>query len=65
MSPTLKPGVRGLAAAQEQLTTSVTVETVWSGGPSSQAVPVSATAQALIELIAEATHELLLMTYVI
>ncbi|MGH3983248.1 MAG: DISARM system phospholipase D-like protein DrmC [Pseudonocardiaceae bacterium] len=54
--------LRGLAAAQEQFTTSVTVETVWSG-PSSHAVPVRATAQALIELISEAQHELLLMTY--
>lgn len=54
--------LRGIAAAQEQLTTSVTVETVWSG-PSSHAVPVRATAQALIEVIAEAKYELLLMTY--
>ncbi len=54
--------LRGIAAAQEQLATSVTVETVWSG-PSSHAVPVRATAQALIEVIAEAKHKLLLMTY--
>lgn len=54
--------LRGMAAAHEQLSSSVTVETVWSG-PSSHAVPVRATAQALIEVIAEARHELLLMTY--
>lgn len=54
--------LRGIVAAQEQLTTSVTVETVWSG-PNSHAVLVRATAQALIEVIAEAKHELLLMTY--
>lgn len=54
--------LRGVAAAHDQLTTSITVETVWSG-PSSHAVPVRATAQALTELIAEARHELLLMTY--
>lgn len=62
--PDLEAGafLRGLAAAQEQLTTSVTVETVWSG-PSSHAVPVRATAQALVEVIAGAAHELLLATY--
>lgn len=54
--------LRGLAAAHEHMTTSVTVETVWSG-PSSHSVPVRATAQALVEVIAEARHELLLMTY--
>lgn len=54
--------LRGLAAGHEQLTTSVTVETVWSG-PSSHAVPVRATAQALVEVIAEASNELVLMTY--
>ena len=54
--------LRGLAAAHEQLTAAVSVETVWSG-PSSHAVPVRATAQALTEVIAQARHELLLMTY--
>ncbi|WP_326950957.1 DISARM system phospholipase D-like protein DrmC [Amycolatopsis sp. NBC_01307] len=54
--------LRGLAAAYEQLTAAVSVETVWSG-PSSHSVPVRATAQALTEVIAHAQHELLLMTY--
>jgi phosphatidylserine/phosphatidylglycerophosphate/cardiolipin synthase-like enzyme len=54
--------LRGVASAHDQLTTAVTVETVWSG-PSSHAVPVRATAQALIEVIAEAKQELLIMTY--
>jgi phosphatidylserine/phosphatidylglycerophosphate/cardiolipin synthase-like enzyme len=54
--------LRGLAAGHEHATTAVTVETVWSG-PGSHAVPVRATAQALREVIAEADHELVLMTY--
>jgi phosphatidylserine/phosphatidylglycerophosphate/cardiolipin synthase-like enzyme len=54
--------LRGLAAAHEQLTAAVSVETVWSG-PSSHSVPVRAMAQALIEVIAQARHELVLMTY--
>ncbi|GAA1937495.1 DISARM system phospholipase D-like protein DrmC [Amycolatopsis minnesotensis] len=54
--------LRGLAAAHEQLTAAVSVETVWSG-PSSHSVPVRATAQALTEVITQAQHELLLMTY--
>ncbi|MFD9894453.1 DISARM system phospholipase D-like protein DrmC [Amycolatopsis sp. NPDC059027] len=54
--------LRGLAAAYEQLTAAVSVETVWTG-PSSHSVPVRATAQALTELITQARHELLLMTY--
>ncbi|MGH3795834.1 MAG: DISARM system phospholipase D-like protein DrmC [Pseudonocardiaceae bacterium] len=54
--------LRGLAAGHEHATTAVTVETVWSG-PSTHAVPVRATAQALLEVIAEATYELVLMTY--
>lgn len=54
--------LRGLAAAHEQLTAAVSVQTVWSG-PSSHSVPVRATAQALIEVIAQARDELVLMTY--
>ena len=54
--------LRGLAAGYQQSADAVTVETVWSG-PGSHAVPVRATAQALLELIAEAAHELVLMTY--
>lgn len=54
--------LRGLAAGHEHATTAVTVETVWSG-PGSHAVPVRATAQALLEVVAEAAHELVLMTY--
>jgi phosphatidylserine/phosphatidylglycerophosphate/cardiolipin synthase-like enzyme len=54
--------LRGLAAGCALQTASVGVETVWSG-PSSHSVPVRATAQALIEVVSEATSELLLMTY--
>lgn len=54
--------LRGLAAAYGYAMTAVTVETVWSG-PSSHAVPVRATAQVLLEVISEAEHELVLMTY--
>lgn len=54
--------LRGLAAACEQMTAAVSVESVWSG-PSSHSVPVRATAQALVEVIALAQAELLLMTY--
>lgn len=54
--------LRGLAAGHRGGRDSVTVETVWSG-PSSHAVPVRATAQALRDVIAEARHELTLLTY--
>ncbi|MGH4026252.1 MAG: DISARM system phospholipase D-like protein DrmC [Pseudonocardiaceae bacterium] len=54
--------LRGLAAGHENATTAVTVETVWSG-PNSHVVPVRATAQALLEVIGEAEHELVAMTY--
>ncbi|MFB9931839.1 DISARM system phospholipase D-like protein DrmC [Amycolatopsis halotolerans] len=54
--------LRGLATGHEHLTSAVTVETVWSG-PSSHTVPVRATAQALVEVIKTAEHELVLMTY--
>jgi len=54
--------LRGLGAGYARHAASVGVETVWSG-PSSHSVPVRATAQVLIELIAEATSELILMTY--
>lgn len=54
--------VRGVAAAHDRLMSSLSVETVWSG-PASHAVPVRATAQALIQVVGEATAELLMMTY--
>jgi phosphatidylserine/phosphatidylglycerophosphate/cardiolipin synthase-like enzyme len=54
--------LRGLAAGREQQQAEVRVESVWSG-PDTHRVPVRATAQALTDLIAGATHELLLMTY--
>lgn len=53
---------RGLATEHRYSTTAVTVETVWSG-PGSHMVPVRATTQALLEVIAEATRELVSMTY--
>lgn len=54
--------LRGLAAGYAAHASSVGVETVWSG-PSSHSVPVRATAQALTQVVTEATEELLLMTY--
>ncbi|MGW3389375.1 DISARM system phospholipase D-like protein DrmC [Streptomyces cinereoruber] len=54
--------VRGYVAARRQARDTVRVRTVWSG-PSTPAVPVRATAQVLVEVINEAQHELLAMTY--
>ncbi len=54
--------LRGLAAGYARHAATVTVETVWSG-PSSHAVPVRATSQALVDVVNEASGELLLMTY--
>ncbi|MGW0367454.1 DISARM system phospholipase D-like protein DrmC [Streptomyces coeruleorubidus] len=54
--------VRGYVAARRQAREAVRVRTVWSG-PSTPAVPVRATAQVLVEVIKEARHELLAMTY--
>ncbi|MEU6206187.1 DISARM system phospholipase D-like protein DrmC [Micromonospora musae] len=54
--------LRGLAAGHAQRSTAVRIESVWSG-PSSHPVPVRATAQVLVDLVAEARAELLLMTY--
>jgi len=52
----------GLAAGYAQRAGEVTVEMVWSG-PSSHHVPVRATAAVLADVVGEARHELLLMTY--
>jgi phosphatidylserine/phosphatidylglycerophosphate/cardiolipin synthase-like enzyme len=52
----------GLAAGYAQRAGEVSVETVWSG-PASHHVPVRATASVLADLVREARHELLLMTY--
>ncbi|WP_306369527.1 DISARM system phospholipase D-like protein DrmC [Nocardiopsis sp. CC223A] len=54
--------LRGVAAGYGAGAETVTVETVWTG-PGSHAVPVRATAQALVDLIEGAERELLLMTY--
>jgi phosphatidylserine/phosphatidylglycerophosphate/cardiolipin synthase-like enzyme len=54
--------LRGYVAAVLRARDSVQVRTVWSG-PSTSAVPVRATAQVLVEVINEARHELLAMTY--
>lgn len=54
--------LRGLAAGYETAAASVTVETVWTG-PATAAVPVRATAQALLDVIDEARAELTLMTF--
>jgi phosphatidylserine/phosphatidylglycerophosphate/cardiolipin synthase-like enzyme len=52
----------GLAAGYVQRAGEVTVETVWSG-PGSHDVPVRATAAVLADVVREAQHDLLLMTY--
>jgi phosphatidylserine/phosphatidylglycerophosphate/cardiolipin synthase-like enzyme len=52
----------GLADGYARRAAEVSVETVWSG-PGSHHVPVRATAAVLEELVREARHELLLMTY--
>jgi phosphatidylserine/phosphatidylglycerophosphate/cardiolipin synthase-like enzyme len=52
----------GLAAGYAQRAREITVETVWSG-PGSHHVPVRATAAVLADIVREAQHELLLMTY--
>ncbi|MGR6320066.1 DISARM system phospholipase D-like protein DrmC [Micromonospora soli] len=54
--------LRGLAAGHAQRSAAVRIESVWSG-PSTHPVPVRATAQVLVDLVAEARAELLLMTY--
>ncbi|GLZ04308.1 hypothetical protein Acsp03_17740 [Actinomadura sp. NBRC 104412] len=54
--------LNGAATALEQQGSTVHVESVWSG-PTSQAVPVRSTAQALTGVVERAGRELLLMTY--
>lgn len=54
--------LRGLADGHAQRSAAVRIESVWSG-PSTHPVPVRATAQVLVDLVAEARAELLLMTY--
>lgn len=54
--------LRGLADGVARQAAAVRVESVWSG-PATHPVPVRATAQVLVELVAEATAELLLTTY--
>jgi len=56
------PYLTGLAAGYAQRAGEVSVETVWSG-PASHHVPVRATAAVLADVVREARHELLLMTY--
>jgi phosphatidylserine/phosphatidylglycerophosphate/cardiolipin synthase-like enzyme len=54
--------LRGVAAGYSRHAESLRVESVWSG-PASHRVPVRATARVLADLVAEASRELLLMTY--
>lgn len=54
--------LRGLAAGHAAASDAVSVETVWTG-PGSHAVPVRATAQALLDLVRGAESELVMMTY--
>ncbi|RVX42769.1 phospholipase D-like protein [Nonomuraea polychroma] len=52
----------GVADGHAQHAGTTRADVVWSG-PSSHGVPVRATAQVLVDVVAEATRELLLMTY--
>ncbi|WP_144118322.1 DISARM system phospholipase D-like protein DrmC [Catellatospora sichuanensis] len=54
--------LRGLAAGRSAGQNLVRIESVWSG-PGTHQVPVRATAQVLVDVIAEARYELLMMTY--
>ncbi|HEX6473366.1 MAG TPA: DISARM system phospholipase D-like protein DrmC [Streptosporangiaceae bacterium] len=54
--------LHGVAAGYAQRAAETSVQAVWSG-PATHRVPVRATAQVLVGLVAEARHELLLMTY--
>ncbi|HET9256090.1 MAG TPA: DISARM system phospholipase D-like protein DrmC [Pseudonocardiaceae bacterium] len=54
--------LRGVAVGYAQRAQAQRVESVWTG-PSSHAVPVRATAQVLVDVVAAAHSELLLMTY--
>lgn len=54
--------LRGLARGYAQHAALSSVEPVWSG-PSSHSVPVRSTAQVLLDVVAGARSELLLMTY--
>lgn len=54
--------LRGVAVGYAQHAEAQRVESVWTG-PSSHAVPVRATAQVLVDVVAAARTELLLMTY--
>ncbi|MFC0865813.1 DISARM system phospholipase D-like protein DrmC [Sphaerimonospora cavernae] len=54
--------LRGVADGHAQHAREVRVESVWSG-PSTHAVPVRTTGQVLVDLVSEAAHELVLMTY--
>jgi phosphatidylserine/phosphatidylglycerophosphate/cardiolipin synthase-like enzyme len=54
--------LRGLVAGYEARSAETAVALVWSG-PAVHDVPVRATAQVLVEVVSEATQELVLMTY--
>src|SRR5437868_4470415 len=54
--------LRGVADGHAQHAGAIRVDSVWSG-PSSHAVPVRAMAQVLVDVVTEASHELMLMTY--
>lgn len=54
--------LRGVAAGFAQRAEAVDVQPVWTG-PGTHPVPVRATAEVLVDVVAESRHELLLMTY--
>lgn len=54
--------LRGVAAGHAQREAEVRVEGVWSG-PATSLVPVRATAQVLVDVVGQATRELILATY--
>ncbi len=54
--------LHGVASGYERHRATSTVEPVWTG-PATHAVPVRSTAQVLVDVAGEASHELVLMTY--
>ncbi|MER5620242.1 DISARM system phospholipase D-like protein DrmC [Streptosporangium sp. NPDC002544] len=54
--------LRGVADGYARHAAAHRVEAVWSG-PGTHSVPVRATAQVLVDVVGEASHELFLMTY--
>lgn len=54
--------LRGVAVGYERHRAATSAESVWTG-PSTHSMPVRSTAQALVDLVSEASYELILMTH--